>query len=357
MRRAVKLSLSFITGRKRRQIAALLEAYRAAVNFYIRSLWNERGQLDKATLARLQNTRLSERYKSQALKQALEMVSATRKRAQELRARATCPTFTGSAILDAKFVSIEEGHGRFNLAIRLSTLNKGERITILTKKTAVFDKWAAWPGSKCIQGCALSEDHVIIWFAIPDRATKETGRIIGLDVGINKLMADSEGHHYGTEFKKIRDKVKRRRPGSQRRQAACIERERFINRTVKQLPFGHLRAIGIEDLKNVKKGKKSGRGKKFRKAVAPWTYRHVLNRIEQHAQENRVLLVRVDPANTSRTCPVSTCGAVHKENRKGEKFQCLVCGHQADADTVGALTILARTLETLRSAASLMPQN
>jgi hypothetical protein len=76
MRRAVKLSLAFVTQAKRKQINALLEAYRAAVNFYIRSLWNERGKLDKATLSRLKSTRLSQRYKSQALKQALEIVIA-----------------------------------------------------------------------------------------------------------------------------------------------------------------------------------------------------------------------------------------------------------------------------------------
>jgi len=99
-----------------------------------------------------------------------------------------------------------------------------------------------------------------------------------------------------------------------------------------------------------KRGKKKGRGKNFRKAMAPWTYRQVLTRIEHKAQENLVLLVRVDPANTSRSCP--DCGAVHKENRRGEKFQCLTCGRTGDADTVGALNILARTLATLGSVES-----
>jgi predicted transposase len=46
MRRAVKVSLAFATQEKNRQINALMEAYRAAVNFYIRSLWKDRGKLD-----------------------------------------------------------------------------------------------------------------------------------------------------------------------------------------------------------------------------------------------------------------------------------------------------------------------
>jgi acyl-homoserine lactone acylase PvdQ len=39
MRRAGKVSLALATEEKKRQINALMEAYRAGVNFYIRSLW------------------------------------------------------------------------------------------------------------------------------------------------------------------------------------------------------------------------------------------------------------------------------------------------------------------------------
>jgi putative transposase len=353
MKRAVKVSIGFATINKRRQVAALLEAYRGAVNFYIRSLWVTRGKLDKTTLVRLQSTRLSQRYKSQALKQAIETVVATKRSAKELGVPASRPVFKGSAVLDSKFVKIEEGRGAFDLVVRLSTLHKGHRISIPTKKTVMFHKWENRPLAKLIQGCALSEDSLVLWFELPDMEPKTEGDMLGVDIGVCKLLSDSDGNHYGRDFRKVRDKVRRRKPGSNGRRRAHQEREQFINRTVKLLPFDRLAVIGVEDLNNLKRGKKRGRGKSFRKAIAPWTYRHVLNRIEQLAQENRVLLVRVDPANTSRTCPM--CDAVHKENRKGEVFRCLTCNHTADADTVGALNILARTRETLRSVESLVP--
>jgi IS605 OrfB family transposase len=124
----------------------------------------------------------------------------------------------------------------------------------------------------------------------------------------------------------------------------------YLGASVNSLPFDRIAAIGVEELHDMKRGKQKGRGKKFRKAMAPWTYQHVLNRIEMKAQENRVLLVRVDPANTSRTYPA--CGAVSKENRKGEKFLCVTCDHAGDADTFGAQNVLARTLATLGSVAS-----
>ena len=53
LRRACRVSLDFATASKRREIDRLLEAYRGAVNFYVRSLWRTPGKLDGETLARL----------------------------------------------------------------------------------------------------------------------------------------------------------------------------------------------------------------------------------------------------------------------------------------------------------------
>ncbi|VWC47058.1 RNA-guided endonuclease InsQ/TnpB family protein [Burkholderia lata] len=52
-------------------------------------------------------------------------------------------------------------------------------------------------------------------------------------------------------------------------------------------------------------------------------------------------LVAVPPANTSRTCPA--CGYVSADNRTTqEKFACVECSYEENADVVGALNILAR---------------
>lgn len=345
--------MDLATDAKHRQIAALLEAYRAAVNCYIRSLWDKPGKLDRQTLARLCGTRLSQRYKSQALKQALEIVKSTRRAALATGVHATCPRFIGAATLDAKFVTIEVGRGRFDLVIRLSTLNKGKRILIPTRRTAVLNKWLNQPGARLIQGCSLSERHLILWVEVPELEPKRQGRVLGVDCGVNKLLSDSDGNHYGTEFKAIRDKLRRRKPGSKNRRDAHRERDNFIGRTVNQLNLDDVAVLGVEALHDMKRGKKKGRGKAFRKAIAPWTYRQVLNRMENRTTANRVRLIRVDPANTSRQCP--TCDTVRKDNRSGEKFLCVTCGHKGDADTIGAQNILARTLETLGSIESPKP--
>jgi IS605 OrfB family transposase len=349
MRRACKITLQYNTQRKHRAIQALLEAYRGAVNFFIRSLWQTPGALDKTTLARLSdaNTRLSNRYKAQALRQALAIIIATKKSAKELGRLAGCPVFRGSAILDAKFIDIEVGKKKsFDLVIRLSTLVRGKRITLPTRRTAMLNKWLSKPGSKLIQGGALSNNQIVLWVELPDEAPKIEGMTLGVDVGMCKLLATSDGEFYGTDFRTIRDKVKRCRPGSDGKKRARIERDQYINRVVKQLPWSQINIIAYEDLTDMKRGKGT-RSKNFRKAAAPWSYRQVRQRIESLAQENRVRPVAVDPRGTSRTCPM--CNTADRRNRKGENFRCIGCDYSADADYVGSLNIRTAALGCVES--------
>lgn len=346
MHRSVKLTLKFATEAKRRRLNKLLEAYTHAVNFFIASLWATPGKLDKKTLARYMNKALSARYCSQALKQALSIVVSTRLAAKATSKPCSLPVFNGGAVLDAKFVKIEAGKGSFDLVLRLSSLAKGSLITIPTRKTKVFNKWASFAGSRLIQGCTLTRNSITVSFEIPDQEPKP-GPTMAVDLGVAKLITCSDGTKLGTEFRRIRNKVIRRKPVSKGKRRALIERNNFINRVVKQLPFATLGAIGVEELTGLKTGKRPNRSREFRRKLSPWAYRRVLNRIKELAAQNRVRVLAVSPANTSRTCPA--CGTVSKDNRSGECFRCVSCNHASDADVVGALNVLARTEDTLRS--------
>ena len=345
MTRSVKVSLDFSTKFKRKQISNLLTQYRSAVNFYIRHLWKTKGSLDKETLSLLRNTRLSERYKSNALKQALSTVVLTKKSAKALGKKASVPVFNGSAILDAKFVTIEEGRKSFDLVLKLSSLKKGRRLTLPTRHTKMTRKWLGIVNSKFVQGCCLSDDKLTLFIEVPDLLPKTKGKILGIDLGVNKLISDSNGKFYGTDFKRIRDKIRRKKPKSKAKARVLKERDNYIGSVVNSLPWSDVKTLGVEELKGIKTGKQKGRGKNFRKAMAPWVIRQVVSRIENKTSENRVRLIKVNPSYTSQTCPV--CREVNKENRKGEKFLCIFCGYAGDADSVGAKNILVKTLETM----------
>lgn len=348
MIRSVKLTLKFNTQSKKNKIIALLSRYRSAVNFYINEIWKDgTASLNKETLARLQNTQLSERYKSQALKHAIDICSSTRKAAKALKTKASKPVFKGAAKLDSKFIEIKEIKNKeFDICIRLSSLKNRQKLNLVSKKTVVFNKWNNFENSTLKQGCFLSEDFIIIFFEISE-VTKSEGEIKALDIGYNHILSTSDREFIGSDFKeKILTKIKRKKKGSNSIHKTYKERENFINQAVNKLNFESIKVLGIEKIVNLKKGKSKKRSKNFRKAISGWTYRHVINRIKEKAQENRVLLVEVNPRYTSQICP--SCNHLSKDNRKGEKFKCVSCGYKEHADYVGALNILARTLEYLQ---------
>ena len=62
--------------------------------------------------------------------------------------------------------------------------------------------------------------------------------------------------------------------------------------------------------------------------------------IEYKAKMAGVLVITVDPRNTSRTCP--SCGHCEKANRpRRDDFKCRQCGHAGPADSIAAENIRA----------------
>ena len=392
MIRSVKISRGFLTAKKNRYLDAIVEAFQAATNFYIRKIWADPTgcDFDGKTLALLDKgrTRLTERQKSQALKCALETVVGTKRSARELGVLPSRPVYRGPADLDAKNCTIKDGTGAFDLVIEISRLKcerpevpgqkrklkRLDKLVFVGKKTEMFNKWQSLPTSQLLQGCKIYKDYVKVCFRIGDPparavpfelaqaelvpfetrlALKQQEVILAVDLGMNKLMSASNGLHYGREFKAVRDKILRRRPGSKNRKRARAERTHYVNRAVKALPWDKMSILVFEDLRGIKKGKSANRSKQFRRKAAPWVFTQVQTRADMTAQENGVLSCRVDPYKSSVEC--SKCGNHCRGNRKGERFVCSCCGHTADADTNAADNLFARTFRALGSLASPSP--
>lgn len=340
--RAIKLKL-FSTKSKQRKIEALIHAYRKAVNFYLISLTMFEGKLDKETLGRLTNTKLSERYKSNALKQALGIHKAC------LKTKRKIPEFNGYPILDAKFINIQAGKNTFDLWIKTSNLAKRKPLYLPTKKYQRLNYWLN--KGELIQGCELHKDKVIVWVKINKEKYKE-GKSLGIDIGMNKLIATNEKQYLGKRFNELNDKILRKTKNSKAYKRSIKELNNYINQTVNQLPWNDINVLVYENLKNITKGSKGKRqSKKFRVKQQHWAVGKLKSRILFKCEENRVRPIYVNPYNTSRTCP--SCGNVDEANRSGEYFSCLACDYKEDADFVGATNILERGLNWLRSLESL----
>jgi hypothetical protein len=344
MKRAVKVSLKFATAVKLRRLDHLLRRLRRLTNRYIAFIWNKGGGLDAETLNSIPYPSLSYRQRSDCLKYALEMVVATRRSARALGKEASMPKLKRSFKFSCLTASVERGRGSFDYVLKISGITSGKRLVLPFRSHARLNYWLAKPGAKILNGCIVCGTSAVLWIDLPDLEPRTAGDNLGVDLGYNKLLTDSEGKSYGREIKDLCEKVRRKKPGSQAKRRAQRDRKQYINRAVKALPWFCLKLIAVERLKHLKRGKKPNRNKAFRKRMAPWTYRQALVRIADLAQENRVCLVAVDPRDTSRQCPL--CKTVSNKNREGEKFRCLSCGHTGDADVIGARNILAKTSGT-----------
>ena len=342
MIRTVKFSTKNITETKQLRINALKRELYSTTNKFIKELWGDNsGKLDKATMNRVDAGSLSYRHKSNCLKQAIETIIFTKKAAKIKRKRVNRPVLRGALDLSSLVCKVERfKKDGFDFAIKVSGLVKRKPIIIPVKSHSRANYWLNMPGAVIKQGCILGDGWVAIAIEIPDGDMKTEGSELGVDVGMNKLMACSDGTFLGTGIKAICQKVRRKKPGSKAKQRACSERKCCINKAVKELPWNEMKLIAIENLKGIKTGKQKNRGKNFRKAMSPWTARQVEARVVQLAEQNRVRVNAVDPRNTSRHCPL--CGSTDKANRNGEKFMCVGCNYTADSDFVGSTNILAR---------------
>ncbi len=228
--------------------------------------------------------------------------------------------------------------------IKLPFIKKGckrDRIEILIpikdhKHSLKFKEWEMRKGIK------ISKNSVTFTYEKETPKKKDTGDVIGIDMGYKKLLATSEGKKIGSEMERMYEKISMKRQGSKGFKRALSERDNKINEAInKGLCLDFTKELIIEDLCNVKKGNGRGKKRKIRKSfmnkLQRWSYAKCIEKLEMLCEENRVLFTRVDPAFTSQRC--SVCGFTDKKNRCGERFLCVDCGKILDADYNAAVNL------------------
>ena len=125
----------------------------------------------------------------------------------------------------------------------------------------------------------------------------------------------------------------------------------YISKRLVQVAKGTNRAIVLEDLKGIreraKKGTRKTVCKTMRQALSSWSFYQLRQFIEYKAKAAGVLVIYIDPRNTSRTC--SKCGHIDKKSRRDqEHFVCTACGYALNADINAALNIARRGAEVIQ---------
>ena len=245
--------------------------------------------------------------------------------------------------LEDKYLTVKNV-GRFKL--RLSRPIEGV-IKTVTMRRAATGKWYV----------CFSCDNV------PERRLPETGKAVGLDLGITSFVVDSEGNKADNpqyhkealaELRRKQRKLSRRVKGSNRRRKARAQvaqahekvsnqRRDFLHKLANHYVQNY-DAICIEDL-NVKG---MVRNHHLARSILDSSWGIFVGLITYKAEEAGRDLVRIgrfDPS--SKRC--GACGAIHQDLRLSDRqWVCQSCGVLHDRDHNAAVNIL-RAGQALRA--------
>jgi len=193
---------------------------------------------------------------------------------------------------------------------------------------------------------------------VPDPAPVEPEDYLGIDLGIVNIAADSDGVTYtGQQVEAKRQVLSHRRRNLQRngsksakrklrtlkgRQARYQSNENHrISKTVVGNAKATGRGIAVEALTGIRDRTTVRRRQRARHSN--WSFAQLRAFLTYKAALAGIVLVAVDPRNTSKTCP--ECGHCDKRNRPTrDRFCCRSCGHAAPADTCAARNVRARAV-------------
>lgn len=336
MKRSAKFTLQFANSQKQNSLDALFLEYIRVVNAFLIYLF-EKKELSENYIKSF-DSKLSYRYKQCAKRQAYKIFKCwcrNKKKGEK-------PILKSSMTLDERFIELQKSKNSFDYWVKIATLNKGRPIIVPIKSyeyaNNYLQNWRLVKGAKLIKRDKYWQ--IVFAFEKETPKYKSVGDEIGVDIGIKKLLVDSNNNRYGLQIEPLLDKIQRKKQGSKAFKRALCERDYYINKTVKELPFSKYKTIVLENIKNIKQNTKKEKklNKQFRSKFQRWTYAKLLSRIQQLAEVAGVQCRLVNPAYTSQTC--IECNFVHKLNRNGEMFTCRNCGYIADADYVGSVNTL-----------------
>jgi putative transposase len=327
MRHASRVYLTDADFRKVGALRAFLLLYVNVVNYLIERFWSVKdftaALADKVMTSRAVNRfKIIARLAQRAAKQAKEIV-----RSQKERKVKTMPALRRKvATSDNRFVKIEEFKGAaFDSAI--SFASGLPKITIPINRTAHVNRFLGrgWQINSAIR---LGMDGRGVWVElIFERERPELrmeGKVIGIDRGFRKAFVTSDGQEIGAE---LRDQIRLKDKRSKR--AHChIKTELF--RRLKRLKLEGVKTIVLEDLRYIKHGKRGTFSRHINRLLSFRSLTRAVNWLGCRCGKLGVRMTFVSPYKTSQRC--HSCGKIDSKNRKGERFRCVSCGHEDDAD-------------------------
>ena len=257
--------------------------------------------------------------------------------------------------------------------IEIMTLAKGKRVTVpLVGKGKISGNLRIVLNreKQAIEAHATAE--------VCQRWTAKPGTTEALDFGYTEVFTDTEGRQYGEGLGKIisdfSDKLNH--TGKARNRLHALEKRYreegkvYKANNIRECDLGYQKKDKVRHKAQAALASKVNNGfnalyaekapailitenllhvftfdrpKGVNRKLSSWIKGTIQDRAEFKALEGRSLHKQVNPAYGSQTC--NCCGFVWNQNRKGDAFKCLFCGHEAASDQVAAMNYLTRSMD------------
>lgn len=200
------------------------------------------------------------------------------------------------------------------------------------------------------------EFYLLAACTVQEPQPAEVEEFLGVDLGVTNIAVDSDGaQHSASHVKNVRHRHRRLRRklqekgtrSARRRLKKLAGKERCFARDVNHCISKKLvakakdtgRGIALEALGGIRDRLTVRRSQ--RATLHSWSFHQLRTFVEYKARLVGVVVVAVDPRNTSRSCPA--CGCVDKRNRPSQcSFLCVACGFSGFADHIAAGNIARR---------------
>ena len=206
--------------------------------------------------------------------------------------------------------------------------------------------------------------HIPVTFEIEDSLIQDICNVVGIDRGINFIVATYDSNNKSTfvsgkfiknkriHYSNLRAELQCKNTVSSKRRLRLIGRRE--NRWMQDVNHQVSKALVqnnpkhtlfvLEDLTNIRNATEKTR-LKDRYVSVSWPYYDLEQKLIYKAQQNQCSVIKVNPAYTSQTCP--KCGHTEKANRnkKLHIFKCKNCGYQSNDDRIGAMNLYRMGIE------------
>ena len=200
--------------------------------------------------------------------------------------------------------------------------------------------------------------HIPVTYDVEESNISDICNVVGIDRGINFVVATYDSHHKSgfvsgkaikqkrANYSKLRKELQMRHtPSSRRRLKAIGHRE---NRWMQDVNHCVSKALiennpkhtlfVLEDLSGIRNATECVKTK-ARYVSVSWSFYDLEQKLIYKAKQNQSSVIKVAPRYTSQRCPI--CGHTEKSNRnkKMHLFTCKNCGYQSNDDRIGAMNL------------------